>query len=65
MASMIVEPIYLQVSSIRPAQLRRLSAADRARLVAALRALIGRIETAASLARPASGPDAFADACLQ
>jgi hypothetical protein len=47
MASVIVEPIYLQVSSIRPAQLRRLSTADRARLVAALRALIGRVETAA------------------
>lgn len=39
-----LEPLYTLVSSIRPAQIRRLDPADRARLMAALRALIGRVE---------------------
>ena len=45
-AKRTIEPIYIAIRSVRDARLRRMSSAERARLIAAMRDLIARVEAA-------------------
>jgi hypothetical protein len=39
-----IEPIYIAIRSVRDARIRRMSSAERARLIISLRDLIARVE---------------------